>query len=183
MRPELHHVAVLDRPRLALVRVDHDEPRARLARDGLPLDPGREAGAAVPGEPGRLELFDDALRAAAGSQQLETAARRVVRERLVPLSEPDRRPVVRRMRHRRGRSRRRASAPGRDRSGRGMRPRSPLACSRAARVPRSSRRSARCRREESHPPAPAGTSRTRRPRAPRRAGCSCGRRARPTARG
>ena len=61
MRPELHHVAILDRPGLALVRVDDDLTRARLAGDGLPLDPGREAGAAVPGESRGLELLDDAL--------------------------------------------------------------------------------------------------------------------------
>ena len=51
---------------------------------------------------------------------------------------------------------------------------------RAARARRSSRRRARCTRDGVRS-EPAGTSRTRRPRAPRRAGCSCGRRARPRA--
>ncbi len=59
MRPTLHDVPILDRARLALVRVHDDVARGRLPRDGLPLDPGREAGAAEAGEAGGLELRDD----------------------------------------------------------------------------------------------------------------------------
>ena len=99
MGAELHHVAVLDRSRLTFVGVDDHEARAWLARDRLPLDPGREAGAPVAREPRRLELFDDVLGRRRVTHELEAAARCVVRERLVPLPEPDRRPVVRRMRH------------------------------------------------------------------------------------
>ncbi len=99
MRTELHHEAVLDRSRLTLVGVDHDEARAWLARDGLPLDPGGEAGTTVSRETRRLELFDDLLLRRWVAQELEAAARCVVRERLVALSEPDCRAAVRRMRH------------------------------------------------------------------------------------
>ena len=101
MRPELHHVAILDRPRLALVGVDDDVARAGLARDGLPLQAGREAGAAVAGEAGRLQLLDDPLERRQLAEQREPAARLVVRERRVTGAEPDRRPVVRGVRHRR----------------------------------------------------------------------------------
>ncbi len=180
MRPELHHVAVLDRPRLALVGVHDDVARARLARDRLPLDPGREAGAAVAREPRRLELVDDPLerRHARG----EARARRAPRSPRASRRRRRARPPARRSSSAspRGRSRRRASSRARDRSGRGRRPRSLPASTRAARARRSSRTPARCRRER-RPSAPAGTSRRRRPRAPRRAGCSCGRRARRTA--
>ena len=180
MRPELHHVAVLDRPRLALVGVHDDVARARLARDRLPLHAGREAGAAVSGEPRRLQLLDDPLERRQLAQEREAAARLVVRERRVAGAEPDRRARRSSRGSPPGRSRRRASSPARGRSDRGRRPRSRRASARAARARRSSRRQARCRRERRRS-EPAGTSRTRRPRAPRRGGCSCGRRARPRA--
>ncbi len=181
MRPELHHVPILDRPGLALVRVDDDVTGAWLAGDGLPLDPGREARSTVSGEPRRLELLDDALLRERVAEELEAAALLVVRERLVSLPEPERRAVVRRVRDLRddlvaaghdGSEIAVAEACDLDRSWR---------ASREARAPRSSRRSAPCR----HGPrraAPGGTSRRRRPRAPRHDGCSCGRRAHPTAR-
>ena len=182
MGAELHHEAVLDRSRLTLVGVHHDVARAWLARDRFPLDPGREAGASVAREPRRLELFDDVLRWRRAAQELEAAARCVVGERLVTLPEPDRRPVVRRMRHRRDD----LVAPRHDRGEVAVTETCDLdrvrVCSRGARVLRSSRRRARCRRGESRP-GPAGTSRTRRPRGLRPGGCSCGRRAHPRARG
>ena len=98
MRAELQHVAVLDRPGLALVGVDDDEARCGLARDRLPLDPGREAGAAVAREPGCLQLLDDAFRGRELAQQLEPAAGGVVGERVVALREPEYGTVVRRVR-------------------------------------------------------------------------------------
>ena len=88
VRPQLHDVAVLDRPRLALVGVDDDVARRRLARDGLPLDPGREARAAEAGEAGRLQLLDDPLVRGELAEQLEAAPRRVVGERLVAAPRP-----------------------------------------------------------------------------------------------
>ena len=59
LRAELHHVAVLDRPRLALVGVDDDDARAGLAPDRVPLAEGREARAAHAGQAGGLEPRDD----------------------------------------------------------------------------------------------------------------------------
>ena len=61
MWPELHHIAVLDRSRLALVCVHDDVARAGLARDRLPFHPGWEPSAPVPREPRRLQLFHDPL--------------------------------------------------------------------------------------------------------------------------
>ena len=55
LRAQLHHVAVLDRPRLALVGVDDHDARRGLGADGRPLAEGREAGAPHPGETGRLQ--------------------------------------------------------------------------------------------------------------------------------
>ncbi len=55
LRAELHHVAILDRPRLALVGVDDHDARAGLLADGSPFSPGREAGAAHPRQPGGFE--------------------------------------------------------------------------------------------------------------------------------
>ena len=51
VRPQLHDVPVLDRPRLALVGVDDDVPRAWLVAHRLPLDPRREAGASEARDP------------------------------------------------------------------------------------------------------------------------------------
>ena len=98
MGAQLQHVAVLDRPGLALVRVHDDVARAGLARDRLPLDPGREAGAPVAREARRLQLLDDALGRRELAVELETAARDVVVERVVALREPHDRAVVRRVR-------------------------------------------------------------------------------------
>jgi len=74
VRAELHHVTVLDRPRLALVGIDDDVARRRLARDRLPLDPGREPGASVAGQTGRLQLLDDPVVRRELAEELETAA-------------------------------------------------------------------------------------------------------------
>ena len=139
VRPELHHVAVLDRPRLALVGVDDDVARAGLARDRLPLDPGREARAAVPGEPGRLQLLDDPLerRHARGGAR----ARRAPRSRRASCRRRRARPPARRSSNAspRARSRRRASSQARGRSGRGTRPRSRRAStSSSSRAPKQS---------------------------------------------
>ena len=98
MRPELQHVAVLDRSGLALVRVDDDKRGPGSRETASHLIPVGKPAPAVPGESRRLELLDDALGARAASEELETAARLVVRERLVPLCEPERRAVVRRVR-------------------------------------------------------------------------------------
>ena len=98
MRAELHDVAVLDRPRLALVGVDDDVARPGLPVHRLPLDPRREAGAAEPRDPGGLELLDDRVRLGKLVEQLEAASRGVVVEGLVLPAEPDRRTVVRRVR-------------------------------------------------------------------------------------
>ena len=95
MWPELHHVPILDRPGLALVRVDDDVTGAWLAGDCLPLDPGREARSTVSGERRRLELLDDALLRERVADELEPAALLVVRERLVSLPEAERRAVIR----------------------------------------------------------------------------------------
>ncbi len=75
VRPPLHHVAVLDRPGLALVGVHDHVPRPRLRADGLPLDAGRESGAAVAGQARRLQLGDDRARLRQRAQHLEAAAR------------------------------------------------------------------------------------------------------------
>ena len=99
MRTELHHVAILDRPRLALVRVHDDVARARLAENGLPFDPCRETRAAVARDPGGFQRGDDRVRCGELAQELEPSAGGIVLERLVPLSEPDRGAVVRRVRH------------------------------------------------------------------------------------
>ncbi len=59
----LHEHAVLERPRLRLVRVADEVVRLRgLARDRLPLGPGRERGAAAAEERRRLHALDHALR-------------------------------------------------------------------------------------------------------------------------
>ena len=100
MRPQLHDVAVLDRARLALVGVDDDVARPGLLRDRVPLRARGEARAPVAGEAGRLQLVDDPLERRQVAQELEAAARRVVRERRVALSQPDRRAVLRRVGHR-----------------------------------------------------------------------------------
>ena len=55
LRAQLHHVAVLDRPRLALVGVDDHDAGRGLGANGRPLAEGREAGAAHPGQAGGLE--------------------------------------------------------------------------------------------------------------------------------
>ena len=55
LRPELHHVSILDRPRLALVGVDDHDAWACLTPHGVPLDVGGEACAAHTGQAGRLE--------------------------------------------------------------------------------------------------------------------------------
>jgi hypothetical protein len=59
LRPELHHVPILDRPRLALVGVDDHDPRPGLGTDGLPFAEGREARAAHAGQAGGLEPLQD----------------------------------------------------------------------------------------------------------------------------
>ncbi len=181
VRPKLHDVAVLDRPRLTLVRVDDDVARSGLARDRLPLDARREPGAAEAGDARSLELSDD--------RGLSQASLAGARARLAPRS---RRGSRRGGRARspgrrssnaspRGRSRRLSSVRARGRSGRDRRPRSRRDVARADRERRSSRTRAPCRCG-ARPPVPAGTNRRTRPRAPLRAGCSCGRRGRPKAR-
>ena len=56
----LHEHPVLERPRLRLVRVAHDVVRAGgLRRDGGPLAPGRERGAAAAEESRGADLLDD----------------------------------------------------------------------------------------------------------------------------
>ena len=99
VRAQLHHVAVLDRPRLAFVRVDHDVARSRLLRDRLPLEPRREAGAPVAGEAGGLELLDDLLPGRQVAKDGKPAARLVVGEGLVGLLEAERGAGVRPPRH------------------------------------------------------------------------------------
>ena len=74
--------AVLERARLALRRVHDDGRRFELravARDGVPLAPGGETGAAASTEPRARDLVDDAL-GTERSRSLEptTAARRDV---------------------------------------------------------------------------------------------------------
>ena len=83
VRPQLHHVAVLDRPGLALVRVHDHVARRRLPRDRLPLHPGREARAAVADEARRLQLGDDPVVRRECGEQLHPAARLVVRQRRI----------------------------------------------------------------------------------------------------
>ena len=83
-RVELHDHAVLERSRLRLVGVADEVVRAhRLPRDGLPLDAGREGGAAAPLQLRVLQLADDALRAELdrAPQGLVAAARAVVVQR------------------------------------------------------------------------------------------------------
>ena len=58
LRPELHHVAVLDRARLAFVGVDDHDAWGLLAPDGVPLAPGGESGAAHPRQAGGFEPRD-----------------------------------------------------------------------------------------------------------------------------
>ena len=74
----LHEHAVLERPRLRLVGVADEVVRARgLLRDRLPLQPGREGGAAASEERRRLHELDDALRAelARARERAELAVR------------------------------------------------------------------------------------------------------------
>ena len=161
LRPELHHVAVLDRPGLALVGVDDHGPRGGLAADRVPLAEGREAGTAHPGQPGRLEPRQHLVR-----RELGRVARVVrLREEAVR-AVGDAAPHGLAVHHDGGEV---AVAEARD-SKCAVQPSRP--CSRTP---------ARCRHAP-RPPAPGGTSRTRRPRAPRRGGCSSSRRARRRAR-
>ena len=163
LRAQLHHVAVLDRARLALVGVDDHDARGRLAPDGVPLAPGREAGAAHPRQAGGLEAREHLVlrraRRLADVVGLEQEAVRRVGDAAddVVAVQHDRREVAV------------AEARHLDRALREQLARA-----------RRSRRPARCRRGR-RPPAPAGTSRRRRPRARRRGAGSSGRRARPRA--
>ena len=73
-RVALHEHAVLERARLGLVGVADQVVRAaRLARDGVPLAPHRERGAAAPDEARVDDLADHALGA-----ELDRAPQRVV---------------------------------------------------------------------------------------------------------
>ena len=83
VRPALHDVAVLDRPRLALVGVDHDDARPRLAQHRFPLQAGGEARTAVAGEARLLQRSDHTVRRRKLAEELEAPASLVVRERLV----------------------------------------------------------------------------------------------------
>ena len=57
-----HDLAVLEGPRLALVRVDDDVLRRRaLPQDGVPLDRGGEAGAAAALKPRDLQLGEEGV--------------------------------------------------------------------------------------------------------------------------
>src|SRR2546422_7339824 len=60
--PQLEDVAVLDRPRLALVGVDREHARGGRLQERIPLQAGWEAGAAETGKAGSLELLDDSRR-------------------------------------------------------------------------------------------------------------------------
>ena len=80
-RAQLHHVAVLDRPRLALVGVDDHDTRPGLAPHRVPLAPGREAGAAEADEARGFELGQHA----SGGGAAGSPAR--------PAAQPERRPV------------------------------------------------------------------------------------------
>ena len=88
VRPQLHDVAVLDRPGLALVGVHDHDARAGVVAHGRPLPEGRESGAAVADEPGGLELGHDPV----GIERGRVA-------RLVRREQVDRRTVIRRVRH------------------------------------------------------------------------------------
>ncbi len=58
LRPQLHHVTILDRSGLSLVRVHDHDARAGLSSHGIPLLPGREPCPAHPGQTGGLEPRD-----------------------------------------------------------------------------------------------------------------------------
>ena len=165
VRPQLHHVAVLDRPGLALVRVDdHDArgrarggPRPTCGAVGKPAPP-------MPVEARCLEAGEHLARASSsgGSRGSSGSSRKpFVRcgdaaADVVAVHDHRGEVAVAEAGHgelpgcRRSRADAVADRPGAD----------------ADHVHRHA----------------AGTSRTRRPRAPRLGGCSCGRRARPTAR-
>ena len=63
VRVALHQHVILERARLALVGVAGDVLRlGRVLEDELPLQAGREAGAAAAAQPRRLHLLDDVVR-------------------------------------------------------------------------------------------------------------------------
>ena len=63
VRVALHQHVILERARLALVGVAGDVLRLRrVLEDELPLQAGRESGAAAPAQPRRLHLLDDLVR-------------------------------------------------------------------------------------------------------------------------
>ena len=177
VRAQLHDVAVLDRPRLALVGVH--ARRAGLARARRPPTCARWGSRRRRSRRARrLQLLDDALRRRRVRRALEAAAPRSPRasRRACRARAPA---VVRRMTdgladlvacHR---DRASSQCP---RHGTSTAPAGSGAPSRAQSHTGPVQTRGPCRA------AGAGTSRTTRPRAPRRGGCPCGRRARPRAR-
>ena len=62
LRAQLHHVAILDRPGLAFVRVHDHDARTGLAPHRIPLPPRRKARTSHAGQPGGLEALEHLLR-------------------------------------------------------------------------------------------------------------------------